>query len=436
MASADALPRTRTVTEVAKQIGELLDGDARLQNLRVMGEVADLRHTAPGHSYFTLRERGAAIRCVLFRNGSGRKHLEDGAQVICNGRANLYVNQGTLQVIANNVESAGMGELLAEIAALRAKLSAEGLFEDSRKRPLPRMPTRIAVITSESGSAWQDICEVLRRRYPIAEVLLLPVAVQGTAAPREIVDALTTLDRYAATRRVDVAILARGGGANADLMAFNDEAVARAIFSCRVPLVSGVGHEDDESISDFVADRRAETPSAAAELVTEDRAELRTGIRAGARMMMRSTHDRLRTESERLQQTSDRVEINIDSALKRARERHSGNVGRLAVSRPDPAAKLREVGQARARLGNSMARTTDVVKARLQGVTAQLNALSYVNTLNRGYTIVRDPDGQVVTRAAHANVGMRYKLTMSDGSVSADAVEVQLDQEATRDRHE
>ena len=244
-----------TVSEVAHRIGRLLDGTPDLRGLRISGEVANLRLTPSGHHFFRLRDNEAALGCALFRFTPGAKHLEDGAQVICEGRANFYVNRGDLQIVVTNVEPAGLGVLQARLDELRRRLTAEGLFEASRKRIPPRFPSRIAVITAEGGSVWQDILNVLRRRYPMAEVVLIPVTVQGAAAAGEIEDAFAALDSHHAVNRVDVAILARGGGSLEDLMPFNEESVVRAIFACRVPVVSGVGHETDTTLADLVADR-------------------------------------------------------------------------------------------------------------------------------------------------------------------------------------
>ena len=421
--------QTRSVSEVAHQINEVLGSDPALREIRVTGEVANLRLTASGHHFFRLRDAEAALSCALFRYSPGAMHLEDGAQVICNGRANLYVNRGDLQIVVSRVEAAGLGALQARLDELRRKLASEGLFEESRKRQPPRFPQRIAVITAESGSVWQDILNVLRRRYPLAEVLLLPVTVQGIAAVGEIQRAFTALDAEHSRTPIDVAILARGGGSLEDLMPFNDEAVARAIFACRVPVISGVGHETDTTISDMVADRRAPTPSAAAELVSPDQLELRTGMSATASVLRRTLTHQLKTARERHEQTTDRLHQSSTYTVTRSRERLHSVAQRLGALRPDPASRLRDVEHARSRIKASVARLMEVRSERLNGMTAQLRALSHINTMRRGFAIVRDEQHKVLKFATQVKVGMKIKLQLSDGTVHATPSEVEIDGE-------
>ena len=421
--------QTRSVSEVAHQINDLLGTDPALRDIRVTGEVADLRFAASGHHFFRLRDTEAALSCVLFRFSPGAMHLEDGAQVVCSGRANLYVNRGDLQIVVSRVETAGLGALQARLDELRRKLAAEGLFEESRKREPPRFPQRIAVITAESGSVWQDILNVLRRRYPLAEVLLLPVTVQGVAAVGEIQRAFESLDAAQAIAPIDVAILARGGGSLEDLMPFNDEAVARAIFACRIPVISGVGHETDTTISDLVADRRAPTPSAAAELVSPDQLELRAGLAATVNVLRRTLTHALQTARERHEQTTDRLHQSSTYAMTRSRERLHSVAQRLGALRPDPISRLRDVQHARRRIGASVERLTEIRAERLNGLTAQLRALSHINTMRRGFAIVRDEQNKVLKFATQVKVGVKFKLQLSDGTVYATPSNVELNDE-------
>ncbi len=415
-----------TVSEVAHRIGRLLDGTPDLRGLRISGEVANLRLTPSGHHFFRLRDNEAALGCALFRFTPGAKHLEDGAQVICEGRANFYVNRGDLQIVVTNVEPAGLGALQARLDELRRRLTAEGLFEASRKRFPPRFPSRIAVITAEGGSVWQDILNVLRRRYPLAEVVLLPVTVQGAAAAGEIEDAFAALDSHHAVNPVDVAILARGGGSLEDLMPFNEESVVRAIFACRVPVVSGVGHETDTTLADLVADRRAPTPSAAAELISPDQLELRSGIASAGSVMRRNLDYRLGSARDRHEQTADRLQQASSSVWSLSRERLVRGTQQLAALRPDPAARLRDVGYARNRIASSLGRITEMRGEQLRGMTARLRALSHVETLRRGFAIVRGPSGRVIHLAAHAELGGTLQVQFSDGDVSAEVTDVKL----------
>ena len=421
--------RTRSVSEVADLINEVLGSEPALQDVRVTGEVADLRQVRSGNHFFRLRDSEAALGCVLFRYSPGAMHLEDGAQVVCNGRTNLYVNRGDLQIVVSRVEPAGLGALQARLDELRRKLASEGLFEESRKRQPPRFPQRIAVITAETGSVLQDILNVLSRRYPLVEVVLLPVTVQGVAAVGEIQNAFAVLDAEHARVPVDVAILARGGGSLEDLMPFNDEAVARAIFACRVPVISGVGHETDTTISDLVADRRAPTPSAAAELASPDQIELRAGIGATANVFRRTLAHHLQTARERHEQTTDRLHQSSTYAMSRSRERLHSVAQRLGVLKPDPMSRRRDVEHARSRAKASITRLTELQAERLSGLTAQLRALSHINTMRRGFAIVRDDKDKVIKLAAQVKVKAKIRVQLSDGTVSATTSEVQYDEE-------
>ena len=265
-----------SVSEVSRYLTEILREDPVLQNVWVRGEVGNLTRSAAGHSYFSLRDADATLRCVMFRGGGvGADLVEEGSAVIAHGRVALYEPRGDLQLIADVVQSEGVGELQLKLEELKVRLEKEGLFEESRKRPLPRFPVRVGVVTSPTGSVWHDIQNVTARRYPAVELVLAPALVQGNEAVSTIVAALDALERL---DDIDVVIVARGGGSLEDLWPFNEEDVARAIFKSGVPVVSAIGHETDYTIADLVADVRAPTPSAAAELVMPDQAELLADI--------------------------------------------------------------------------------------------------------------------------------------------------------------
>ena len=419
--------QARSVSEVAREISVLLEDSPSLSDLRVTGEVANLRLSPTGHHFFRLRDSEAALGCVLFRFSPGAMHLEDGAQVVCNGKAGLYVNRGDLQIVVSKVEPAGLGALQARLDELRRKLRAEGLFEQSRKRMLPRFPRRIAVITAEGGSVWQDILNVLRRRYPLADVVLLPVAVQGVAAVGEIQDAFSALEAEHSRNPIDVAILARGGGSLEDLMAFNDEMVARAIFACRVPVISGVGHETDTTIADMVADRRAPTPSAAAELASPDQLELRSGASAAATVLRRNLAYQLQSARERHEQTSDRLHQASSNVLLHTRARLLSATQQIGVLKPNPTLRHRDVEYARGRMMASLGRVLEIRTEQVNGLTAQLRALSHIDTMRRGYAIVRNESGRVINMAMQVKVGAKMKIQLTRGRVSAKALDVQLD---------
>ena len=271
-----------SVSQLSSYTKQTLERDAVLQDLWVSGEVANLARPGSGHSYFSIRDGKATMRCVMFRNSRGMNYLDNGAAIILHGRVSIYEQRGDLQIIADIAQPEGVGELQLRLEQLKLQLEQQGLFDQSRKRTLPRFPTKIAVVTSPTGSVWHDIQNVVRRRYPLVELAIAPAPVQGEDAAPMLVDAIESAGDEP---DVDVIIVARGGGSLEDLWAFNEEAVARAIFACPLPVVSAVGHETDYTIADMVADLRAPTPSAAAELVVPDRAELMAFAVAGAQSM-------------------------------------------------------------------------------------------------------------------------------------------------------
>ncbi len=267
-----------TVSQLMARIRSTVETDPCLMDVWVEGEVSNFRQVASGHCYFTLKDAGAELRCVMWRDRvRGMRTLPaNGDSVLAHGRVGVYEQRGDLQLYVDALEPLGLGWLYQEYERLKARLEAEGLFAPERKRPLPRFPRRIGVVTSPDAAALRDILNILSRRYPLAEVVLAPTLVQGEEAPPQIIAALRALN---AREDIDVILLARGGGSLEELWAFNDERVARAVAASRIPVVCGVGHETDFSLADFAADRRAPTPSAAAELATPDRAELAGQVR-------------------------------------------------------------------------------------------------------------------------------------------------------------
>ena len=279
-----------TVAELTARIRALLEGDESLQDVAVSGEISNMTRARSGHWYFTLKDANASLRCVMWRSSAGRQRFvpQEGDAVQALGHIGLYEPRGEYQLYATQLRPLGVGELYAQFEQLKRALEAEGLFDEARKRPLPAFPRVIGVVTSPQAAAFQDVCNVLRRRFPLAQVWLSPAAVQGMDAPSELRAALARLNARA---EVDVILLIRGGGSIEDLWAFNDEALARAIAASRLPVVSGVGHETDFSIADFVADLRAPTPSAAAELVTPDLGKVQqqlTGAQARLEALQRA----------------------------------------------------------------------------------------------------------------------------------------------------
>jgi exodeoxyribonuclease VII large subunit len=413
------------------------------------GEISNLSRPGSGHWYFSLKDESAQVRCAMFRqrNLLVRFPVRDGAQVLARGRVSLYEARGEFQVVIEHLEEAGEGVLRRRFEQLKQKLAAEGLFDARHKQPLPRLPRRIGVITSPTGAAIRDILHILQRRFPAIPVLIYPVAVQGEAAPREIEQAL----RLASGRRdCDVLIVARGGGSLEDLWAFNDEAVARAIFDCPLPVVSGVGHEVDFTIADFVADERAPTPSGAAERVVPDRAEwLRTVAASGRRLALavrRRLGDHrnalqlreqrlarahpgavLRQHAQRLDDLEGRLRVAGRTRLERAR--HRLTAAQALLQRASPALRLQALALRleAARRGLARAARSRLVdrRQRLELAARALHAVSPLATLERGYAIVADAAGGVVQDAARLNVGDRITARLARGRIAAQVVSVE-----------
>ena len=391
-----------SVSEVSQLIQGLLKSDPKLANISIIGEVSGHSQPASGHSYFSLRDREASLRCVMFRYGHGHHYLEDGALVVCNGSAGIYAPRGDLQIIVTSAEPAGVGDQQAQLEELKRKLRAEGLFDPSRKRRIPAFPRRVAVITSEQGAVWHDIANVVRRRYPLMELLLVPSAVQGELAPVSIIEAFTDLHAYAEAETVDAVILARGGGSAEDLMPYNDEMVARTIFASLIPVISAVGHETDFTIVDDVADLRAPTPSAAAELVSPDISGLTLETADFTRRLMRGLSGRVTLARQRLELTHDR----------------------LAENAPNTQGFRDRVDELRTRAQDSWMRYIAIKREGMKRVEAELRALGPNNILERGYAMVRKADGRVISSVADTKPNENLELTFADGTVDAEVTAV------------
>jgi exodeoxyribonuclease VII large subunit len=348
--------------------------------------------------YLTLKDSGAALRCVIWR--STMLHLQvalnNGLAVEAHGQIGVYERDGTYQLYIDALRPAGEGRLYQEFLRLKARLESEGLFDEQRKRVLPERPRRIGIVTSPTGAALQDILNTLQRRYPLAEVVLAPAAVQGDNAPGEIVRGIAALNRLGG---VDVILVARGGGSLEDLWAFNDEGVVRAVAASAVPVVSGVGHETDFTLSDFAADRRAPTPTGAAVLVTPDVADLRLNLV--------DIQNRLETAGEDVVQT--------------ARLRLEESARRLGRASPDWRVRneRQRIDEFGSRLGRAAAGSLLLRRAHHAGTLARLGALNPQAVLQRGYALVQTADGRLVRRAAQLAAGQEFKLRMVDGETGA-----------------
>ncbi len=435
-----------TISQLNAQARTLLERG--LGSVWLEGEISNLARPASGHWYFSLKDESAQVRCAMFRNRSMlvRFPVRDGARVLARGRVSLYEARGEFQVVVDHLEEAGEGALRRRFEDLKRKLLAEGLFEATQKKPLPTLPRRIGVITSPTGAALRDILHVLQRRFPAVPVLVYPVAVQGEAAPREIVQALQLAD---VRRDCDVLILARGGGSLEDLMGFNEESVARAIHACGIPIISGVGHETDVTIADFVADERAPTPSGAAERSVPDSAEyLRTlgalernltlavrrklvSLRQTLQQWERSLNQlspraRLQQHAQRLDELDQRMQRAIRARLERARVRLS-NVETL-LGRSSPARRLAPLKQrldvAQRRLPAAIQRRLQIARERCELSMRTLNAVSPLATLERGYAIVTDAGAHVVTDVTTLAPGAQIDARVARGSVRATVTDV------------
>ena len=420
------------VTEVTRAIKGAIREDPRLADLWVEGEIGRVTISSAGHAYFTLKDERSQLQCVWFRDDRLRSVFEAraGLRVVAHGRMDLFEPQGALQLYVESLQPAGVGDLALRFEELKARLAAEGLFDAARKRPLPTRPTTIAVITSPTGAVWKDIATVLARRWPIARVLLVPTKVQGEEAPASIVSAFRRLERHRdelirAGRADDVpqvTILARGGGSLEDLWSFNDERVVRAVVAHPVPVVCGVGHEIDVTLANFAADVRAPTPSAAAEIVVPDRAEMSAALRRAGTRLTAVTTARLTAASR-------------DLAAERRTLERVGPASRLAASREqvgllfDRATRALDARLARdrGRLDRAASVLPRLTQARLTAARASLDASSAAlavlgpqATLDRGYAIVRRrPDGAVVRGPDDAPAGTGIDIRVATGAIAA-----------------
>ena len=429
-----------TVSRLNLEVRAALENSFPL--LWVTGEISNLSQPRSGHAYFSLKDAAAQVRCALFR--SRRMNLrftpQNGQQVLLRGRVTLFEPRGDFQLIVDHMEPAGEGALRQQIEALRLRLAAEGLFDAARKRPLPAYPLRIGGITSPSGAAIRDVLSVLERRWPAAAVILYPVSVQGDQAAEEITRMIATADARA---ECDLFVLTRGGGSLEDLMAFNDEAVVRAVASCETPVVCAVGHEIDFSLADFAADRRAPTPSAAAELVTPDSAVVSTRLAERASLLTRLFEGRFENEGLKLraltarlrgshpierimqqQQRTDELEQRLVREIGHRLGRLRGDLTHLQ-SRLTAQSPRRRLHDAAERLTGSTDRVRRAIGVRLaelrqrsESVARELHAVSPLATLGRGYAIViRREDGQIVRKAATLQTGDLVDARLAEGGL-------------------
>ena len=388
----DAYP----VSAICQYLKELLESDLRLSNMWVEGEISNLSRSQRGHVYFTLKEGAYQLRCVMFQRQHRGMPLESGAQVLTHGNLNFYAERGDVQIIVDFVQPAGVGARQAELERLKTKLEAEGLFDEARKRPLPEFPVRIGVVTSPAGAVFHDICNVLTRRWPLAEVVLAPTPVQGADAVAGVADGIRRLNEDGA---IDVIIVARGGGSAEELWTFNEEAVARAIYGSGVPVVSAIGHETDYTIADYVADVRAPTPSAAAETVAPERVHVSRNVAAMAAALLFGARSRIDRGTAGLERSGQRLRAGLPDVA-RHRERLASSL-RHALSAAQRAVERRD--------------------ERVTGWSNQLRSLDPRATLARGYAVVQLRDGkQAVTSVSQVKGRAKLDIHVKDGKFPAE----------------
>jgi exodeoxyribonuclease VII large subunit len=385
---------TWSVTELTSYLRELLESDGYLQDLWVEGEVSNLSRPTSGHLYFTLKDRNAALRCVMWRNAVMQQSYlpRDGEAIEIHGSISIYEASGNYQLYGDMIRPAGEGALYQEFLRLKAKLEAEGLFDPQRKRSIPSWPQTVGIVTSPTGAALRDILDTIQRRYPPLRVILSPTQVQGDQAPQGILSALQALNLFV---KPDVILLARGGGSIEDLMAFNDEQVARAIANSPIPIITGIGHETDFTIADFAADLRAPTPTAAAELATPNQADLRLTLRELNRDIQQSTMNYLLDQRRWLEGQQNRLQLRTPlSQIHRGRQRLDELISRV---------------------GKSLGHTTELSRTRLVGLELRLKILNPQAVLERGYSIVTQIDGSLVKSVKQIHPEDDLQVQVSDG---------------------
>ncbi len=428
-----------TVSELTQEIKELLE--EKFFDLWVEGEISNFRVPPSGHIYFTLKDDLSQIRAVIFRSQARALRFvpEDGLHVICRGRVSLYEKRGEYQIILGSMEPKGIGALQLASLQLKEKLEREGLFDSARKKPLPVLPQRIGIVTSPTGAVIRDMIQILQRRFENLTLLLYPVRVQGEGAAQEIAEGIDYFNREMS---VDVLIVGRGGGSTEDLWAFNEEVVARAIFRSKIPLISAVGHETDFTIADFVADLRAPTPSAAAELVVKEKKEIKkalhhltTGLENEMIQMLRELRQHLahlqkrqpdpRRKMEdcliRVDDLTNRVRFSFTWRLKRTRETYFHLHEKLCLRLPGQRIDYLKgwIAQLTKAATQNIKHVIEIRNQRLSGTWGRLDSLSPLSILQRGYSITRKlPSLEILKRTAQVRVGEKVSVRLHEGTLS------------------
>lgn len=392
-------PQPLSISQVTAHIKRLLERDEILHDVTVQGEVSNFTRHSSGHLYFSLKDQNSTLTCVCFRGAAGRLRFEprNGMRVVADGNVSVYEKSGRYQLLIRSLRPDGDGDLAAALEALKAKLDLEGLFAPERKRALPRFPRAIGLITSPTGAAIRDLISIISRRYPLGRIVVIPTVVQGEVGAESIVRSI----QYAnSLGTLDVLIVGRGGGSLEDLWCFNEEAVARAVFASRLPVISAVGHETDFSICDYVADVRAATPSAAAELVAPDVQELQRHLGALDRHLREGLRGHLERARRQLHRVASHPLLQRPGAIVEAR--------------------AQRLDEASAALTATIGALLDSGRRRLEKAVVGLTAMSPLAVLSRGYAIVRkDADGRVVRSVTEVAAGEKLRVTVGDGEFGA-----------------
>lgn len=390
-----------SVSQLNNYLKGKFEADPLLSGVCVCGEISNYKLYPSGHHYFTLKDAESSLRCVMFKGNAFSLHFrpENGMSVICIGRVSVYPRDGAYQLYCTKMTPYGVGDLAAAYEQLKAKLAAEGLFDTAHKKPIPPYPHRIAIITSSAGAAVHDMLRIIGKRYPLSEVFLLPVRVQGVEAPPEIAEAIRYVNKW---KIADIIITGRGGGSLEDLWAFNDERVARAIYSSEIPVISAVGHEPDVTISDFVADLRAATPSNAAELVTPDQNELRTALSDSRSTMLYFLQEKLKSYRHELSRIANAAVFRLPQNMLQEKRLRIDMLSQKLCAKTET--------------------TVSSSRKTLVRLAAGLDAMSPLRVLGRGYSIVSASDGTPVTSAHDLKSGDRITVRLKDGAADAQII--------------
>ena len=392
-----------SVTQINEYIRSQMDSDPHLSDVVIRGEISNYKLYPSGHHYFTLKDEGAALRCVMFKGNAMKLRFrpDNGMKILAMGKISVFPRDGAYQLYCSAMAMDGVGDLHAAFEQLKAKLQSQGLFDSAHKKPIPKLPGTIGIVTSSAGAALHDMLRILRHRYPLTRVLLLPVRVQGTEAPGEIAAAIAYANRY---HLADLLIVGRGGGSLEDLWAFNDERVAHAIYNSNIPVISAVGHEPDVTISDYVADLRAATPSNAAELAVPDQDAIRQTLDAMTTAMAASVNRQLKAA---------RVHLNAFASSQGLQS----PLGYLQQRR-------KNLQMLRDRITSAQLHQISLKKQYFIGYTSKLDALSPLKVLTRGYALTQQKDGSVIRSVKQIHCDDLIHITLADGNITAEVKEV------------